>query len=268
MTAPLTPPDCDLRDFAFMPLDATRLLDSDLFALATGEEFKAALALWCKSWLQIPAASLPNDDRVLAHLSGAGPKWKKVKDMALRGFLLCDDGRLYHRTVAEKALEAWEKRGAFQERQANKTARQQRWRERVKEISDELRELGVTPPMNASLSSLEGLLRLSKDNAETDGRRLRRQLGQGEGQGDSSVSKETAQQPPVVDPDKAFWDAAKAYVGPAKASLIGKWVAEYGRAAVIAAIDASQQERAIDPVQFITGVLRKGKSANAPVLAL
>lgn len=27
---PLTPPDCDLRDFAFMPLDVARLRDSDL----------------------------------------------------------------------------------------------------------------------------------------------------------------------------------------------------------------------------------------------
>jgi hypothetical protein len=49
-----------------MPMDVVRLLDSDLFALSTGDEFKAALALWCKAWLQVPAASLPDDDRVLA----------------------------------------------------------------------------------------------------------------------------------------------------------------------------------------------------------
>src|SRR5690606_19396091 len=96
MSEPLTPAGCDLRDFAFMPLDASRLLDSDLFALSTGEEFKAAMSLWCKAWLQIPAASLPDDDRVLAHLSGAGTRWKKIKDMALRGFVKCTDGRLYH----------------------------------------------------------------------------------------------------------------------------------------------------------------------------
>jgi len=122
---PLTPTDCDLRDFAFMPLDATRLLDSDLFALSSGDEFKAALALWCKCWLQVPAASLPNDDRVLAHLSGAGSKWRKVKDMALRGFVLCSDGRLYHPVVAEKANDAWARKASYRDRSRKGNAK--RW---------------------------------------------------------------------------------------------------------------------------------------------
>jgi hypothetical protein len=116
---PLTPPDCDLRGLPFMPMDVVRILDSDLFALSTGEEFKAALALWCKAWLQVPAASLPDDDRVLAHLSGAGTRWKKLKPMALRGWVKCSDGRYYHPVVAEKANEAWKHRLAQRER-ANK----------------------------------------------------------------------------------------------------------------------------------------------------
>lgn len=110
MTEPMTPPECDLRGLPFMPLDVVRLADSDLFALSTGEEFKAAVALWCKSWLQVPAASLPNDDRILAHLSGAGSRWPKVKAMALRGWIECSDGRLYHPVVAEKARHAWKQR--------------------------------------------------------------------------------------------------------------------------------------------------------------
>ena len=106
----MTPADCDLRGLPFMPLDVVRLGDSDLMALTTGEEFKAAVVLWCKSWLQVPAASLPNDDRVLAHLSGAGARWKKVRPMALHGWTLCSDNRLYHPVVTEKALEAWKHR--------------------------------------------------------------------------------------------------------------------------------------------------------------
>jgi hypothetical protein len=156
--APLTPPDCDLRGLPFMPLDVVRIIDSDLFALSTGEEFKAALALWCKAWLQVPAASLPDDDRVLAHLSGAGLRWKKVKKIALRGWILCHDGRFYHPVVAEKANDAWERRGEWQEKQTNKSERQARWREHVKTVSSELRSLGVTPPTNASLKELERLL--------------------------------------------------------------------------------------------------------------
>lgn len=109
-TEPLTPPDCDLRGMPYMPLDIGRLFDSDLYVLSTGEEFKAALSLWGKAFLQVPAASLPNDDRILAHLSGSGARWAKVKEMALRGWVLCSDGRLYHPVVAEKARDAWQSR--------------------------------------------------------------------------------------------------------------------------------------------------------------
>jgi hypothetical protein len=107
---PLTPPDCDLRDFAYMPLDVLRLRDSDLAARTTGEEFRCAVLLWCASWHQVPAASLPNDDVNLAQYSGFGraiDEWLKVREGALRGWILCADGRLYHPTVAEKANESW-----------------------------------------------------------------------------------------------------------------------------------------------------------------
>lgn len=108
MTAPLTPAACDLRGLPFMPLECARLLESDLFALTTGEEFKAALALWCKSWTQVPAASMPNDERLLAKAAGLSlAEWRAVSEMALKGWTLCDDGRLYHPVVAEKALAAW-----------------------------------------------------------------------------------------------------------------------------------------------------------------
>lgn len=106
MTAPLTPADCDLRGFAFMPLDVGRLVDSDTWLLATGDEAKACMTLWARAWHQVPASSLPNDDRVLAKLSGAGRSWPKVREVALRGFVACDDGRLYHPVIAAKALEA------------------------------------------------------------------------------------------------------------------------------------------------------------------
>lgn len=72
MTEPLTPIDLDLRAFGFMPLEVVRLRDSDLAALATGDEFRGAVLLWCASWHQVPAASLPNDDRLLAKFAGFG----------------------------------------------------------------------------------------------------------------------------------------------------------------------------------------------------
>lgn len=107
---PLTPPDCDLRDFAFMPLDVLRLRDSDLAVKADGEAFRCAVLLWCASWHQVPAASLPDDNEVLAQLAGFGrvaKEWMRHREGALRGWVKCADGRLYHPVVAEKALEAW-----------------------------------------------------------------------------------------------------------------------------------------------------------------
>lgn len=104
--APLTPPECDLTDFEFMPVMVRRLLKSETWSLGNGEERAAAIALWFESWHQVPAASLPSEDRMLKRLADS-EKWSKVKAQALRGWVLCSDGRLYHPVVAEKALEAW-----------------------------------------------------------------------------------------------------------------------------------------------------------------
>lgn len=107
MTAPLVPQGVDLRGFAFTPVEFDRLFKSETWLLSTSAEKVAAITLWGRSWAQVPAGSLPNDDRMLAHLSDAGPAWKKVKGMALRNWQLASDGRMYHPVVCEKALEAW-----------------------------------------------------------------------------------------------------------------------------------------------------------------
>lgn len=128
---PLTPADCDLRDFAFMPLDVVRLRDSDLVAMESAEAFRAAVMLWCASWHQLPAASLPDDDRVLANLAGYGrvvKEWQKERDGALRGWVLCTDGRLYHPVVAEKAVEAW--RGKLERQWRTECARIKKFAQR------------------------------------------------------------------------------------------------------------------------------------------
>ncbi|WP_418122274.1 hypothetical protein [Variovorax sp. 160MFSha2.1] len=106
MTDPLVPAECDLRDFPYLPVDVQRLLTSETWVLGKGDERAAAMALWLQSWHQVPAASLPENDRMLGHLAQVA-NWKRVKPQALRGWVLCTDGRLYHPVVAEKALEAW-----------------------------------------------------------------------------------------------------------------------------------------------------------------
>ena len=110
LPAPLVPPQVDLRDFAFMPLDVRRLRDSRLVAIKKPEEIVAAVMLWCASWHQQPASSLPDDDFELAQLAGYGravDRFRKLKAGALYGLIKCSDGRWYHPVVAEKAIDAW-----------------------------------------------------------------------------------------------------------------------------------------------------------------
>jgi len=64
------------------------------------------------------------------------------------------------------------------------------------------------------------------------------------------------------DPDKIFWDSAKAYLGKSKAGMIGKWCRDYGKAEAASAITAAQIERAVEPIAYIEKVLRKGKARD------
>jgi len=133
LPTPLTSLDCDLRDFAFMPLDVVRLRDSDLSAVSSGDEFRCAVLLWCASWHQVPAASLPDDDVVLSQFAGYGrviKEWLKVKEGSLRGWIKCSDGRLYHPVIAEKANEAMA--GKIKYRTAKEAERQRKEKSKQK----------------------------------------------------------------------------------------------------------------------------------------
>lgn len=122
---PLIPAHVDLRDFPFMPLDVARLRDSSIVDDVDGEEFRAAILLWCAAWHQVPAGSLPDEPRQLAKFAGYGrviSEWEKVATGAMHGWVKCSDGRWYHPVVCEKALEAWEKKSEFTERSNTRAA--------------------------------------------------------------------------------------------------------------------------------------------------
>lgn len=136
MIEPLTTPEIDLRDFQFMPLDVVRLRDSDLAVLACGEEFRAAVLLWCAAWHQVPAGSLPDHESILAHLAGFGrdlEAYREVAAQALRGFRRATDGRLYHPVICEKATEAFERKEA----QRARTRKATKARENKKKTQNE-----------------------------------------------------------------------------------------------------------------------------------
>jgi len=110
---PLVPADVDLRDFPFTPIFRSRLFGSTFHANADDAEWRAGVTLWLKSWDQVPAGTLPDDDVALCRLAELGRDlrtWRKVKPRALHGWHLCTDGRMHHAVVAEGVLEAWEKR--------------------------------------------------------------------------------------------------------------------------------------------------------------
>lgn len=155
MTEPLTPPECDLRDFGFMPLDVLRLRDSELAAVADAEVFRAAVLSWCVAWHQVPAASLPDDDAALCRLLGYGRDmkgWLRLRAAgALRGYVLCTDDRLYHHVVAEKARESWQKKLAQRERTA--AAREARLSQKAaKSVTEPPSPLSQTPAPSVAMS--------------------------------------------------------------------------------------------------------------------
>lgn len=155
--SPLVPADTDLRSLPYMPLDVQRLRDADLTIEAEGDEWRCAVLLWCAAWHQVPAASLPDDDRILAAMAGFGRDlraWRRVRKMALRGFVLCSDGRLYHPVIAEKAIDARESQAEYRERVTASQERVRKYRNEHSGLRDALAAAGVDAPWNASITRL------------------------------------------------------------------------------------------------------------------
>jgi len=161
MTDPFTPADCDLRGMPYMPLHGDRLFGSATWIGANAEAKVAALRLWWRSFAhEVPAASLPDDDVLLADYAGYGvgiKAWRKVRPQAMRGWVKCADGRLYHRTVAEVALEAWDQRKRNREKQ-------EKWRQKNR---------SVTPPVTVTQGVTERLCNAGSEGKGSEAKGLK-----------------------------------------------------------------------------------------------
>jgi hypothetical protein len=116
LAPPPVPATLDLRHFKDMPLEVRRVRDSDIIGIGDAEIFRCNFSLWCGSWHQVPAGSVPDDDATLARMAGLGrdiKTWQRIKDGALHGFRKFGDGRWYHRVVCEKAVESWNSSAVF-----------------------------------------------------------------------------------------------------------------------------------------------------------
>lgn len=244
---PLTHSDCDLRGLEYMPLLGQHLFGSEFNARANDAEWRAALTLWWAAWTQRPAASLPDDDAALCRLADLGrdlKTWRKIKTMALYGFVKCDDGRLYHPTLAKQALLAWDKR--IKERQ-----RKAEWREKKKGQDAAVpRDKTVTEPGQDADVPADVTRRdvTGRDNKEEE------EKVKLPASGDAAVPKTSDQQ---------FWSDALTYLGgERKRSLVGKWCRDFGRPETAQAITAAQLERAVDPIPYVERTLRRGKASS------
>jgi hypothetical protein len=272
---PLTPADCDLQDFEFMPVMVRRLLRSDTWVLANGEERAAAVALWFESWHQVPAASLPDNDKLLRKLADS-EKWIRVKAQALRGWVQCSDGRLYHPVVAEKALEAWIEK--LLNSISGSAGNAKRWgvsidtRADVDRLGTAVAMLRALSPKSKSLNK-KALLTIiapqsppdavngriggggGESGGESGGDTPSDRKGQGQGQGSSSVPKGTGGEPPKSPAEReksSLWAALKAKLveqstcGDLKEAgvLLGKAAKQYGEPVFL---DAARTTLAKDP---------------------
>lgn len=279
---PLTPLDCNLQDFQFMPLDVLRLRDSELASNETPESCWAAVLLWCAAWHQVPAGSIPNDEQWIAKQAGYARRgridkeWNDVRPGALRGWVECSDGRLYHPVVAEKARDAWQSK------------LEQRWRSecgRVKKHNQRHGTKVVVPDFVTwvSLGCPQGQpLPVPGDSAgkspghganvpgptgscpsDNPGDKGSKGQGEGQGQGDSSVepSGSTAADAAPKSPEQMtkdeLWAAGKSLLSQAGmpaaqcGSFVGKLVKDHGPDVVVDAVRSAVLERPADPASFL-----------------
>ncbi|MGX0136312.1 DUF1376 domain-containing protein [Cupriavidus metallidurans] len=270
--APFTSPECDLRDFAFMPLDVARLRDSELASSETPESCWAAVLLWCASWHQLPAGSIPNEDMWIAKAAGYALRgkidksWKTVRAGALRGWVECSDGRLYHPVVCEKARESW------------KAKLRQRWNTecgRIKKHNERHAGANVPKPsfeewMSQGCPQGQPLF-VPSDTGDSPpvhppnvpGETPSKGQGEGQGQGEltTSVPDGTGGPPPALTPEQMtkmeIWHAGKAMLeaqGMAKAvcgSFIGKLCKDYGDQIVLEAVRAAAVKQPADAAEYL-----------------
>ncbi|MCX7361876.1 MAG: DUF1376 domain-containing protein [Alphaproteobacteria bacterium] len=223
---PPIPAEVDLKDFRFMPIDVLTIRDSPL-TIGDPAIFRATLMLWFVAWHQLPAGSLDPNDDWLAHRSGAGADWPRIRDTVLAGFVEHADGRLYHPLLTEKVLQAW---GRKRTKTLHKAADCQRKAEARNRPQPEPAPDPAPPPPEAA----------SPDSAAPDPAAI------------------------VFRQGLSWLQQASGRSAKQCRPLLGKWRAAVGDEALIVLLGRAQREGVIDPVGWIEKAVAAHKAHHDP----
>lgn len=264
LPAPLTPAGCVLQDFPHTPIYRARLFGSSFHARTTDGEWRAGVTLWLKSWDQVPAGSLPDDDIELCRLAELArdmKTWKKVKDGALRGWLKCSDGRLYHPVVAEGVHNALDAKAA--QRDKTLKARIGLLEKRLKECSDTIQKESITEEIRKLSLSLSqknlASVTSSVTTTVTDSKRSEEKGSEGN---NYSEPKGSGGKPPkLTDPAEIIFGYGLAMLVNAGTperqarSFLGGLRKEHGDAALVDGLRECAKARALQPLEWLAAAL-------------
>lgn len=269
---PPVPADADLRAFPFTPIFRSRLFGSSFHARVNDSEWRAGVTLWLKSWDQVPAGSLPDDDIDLCRLAELGREtraWKKLRDGALRGWYRCNDGRLYHLVVAEGVNEALE--GKRKQQEKTLAARIGAMKKRLAEAKTEEAKASMTSEIEAmsqtllQLQSQKSKRSVTEDvtDSVTSTNRERKGEGDGKGQGEGQGYLRFRDQEPTAsanggdDPRKKIFDLGKTILGANAGGLISKAISATDEPTVGAILGEMALKPTADPRAYFAAAIKR-----------
>jgi hypothetical protein len=273
LPAPMTPAGCNLQDFPHTPILRSRLFGSSFHARTTDSEWRAGVTLWLKAWEQVPAGSLPDDDIELCRLAELArdlKTWKKLKAGAMRGWVMCSDGRLYHQVVAEVVRNALDAKTA--QRDKTLKARIAALQKALKETSDSDKQVSLTEEIRKlSLSlSQKNLASVTGSVTGSDTESKRREEKGREGNSLSEANASGGKPPRLTDPAEIIFGYGLSMLvnagTPEKQarSFLGGLRKEHGDAALIDKLRDCAKARALQPLEWLAAALPPHSSGQKP----
>jgi hypothetical protein len=267
LPAPMTPAGRSLQDFPHTPILRSRLFGSSFHARTTDSEWRAGVTLWLKAWEQVPAGSLPDDDIELCRLAELArdlKTWKKLKAGAMRGWVLCSDGRLYHPVVAEVVRNAIDAKDAHRDKTLK--ARLAALQKALKETSDSDKQVSLTEEIRKLSLSLSQKNLASVTDPVTESKR-REEKGR-EGNSYSEPNGSGGKPPKLTDPKEIIFGYGLAMLVNAGTpekharSFLGGRASEYSDQELVDVLRDCAKAKTLQPLEWIAKAMPPKGSAK------